>query len=972
MKSVQPARGFALVITLVILVAVCVLIVAFVSTMRTERAAAHNDGERRTAQSLAQSSLNRILADHIGAFQPFAVDATTKLPTPETEQLYYADAPPSGLFRIEPQPEISPANHLVRLSLASSGSAAPAYTPEDWAYLRLKGRGDVFVPKDKDGNPVSPQWINYYPMEADGTRATVPTGQIAYAIWEESGKFDINMAGKDEAINGLAPHDLGIETYATAKDPQKSASLLSLLDGGSGRQRSNFSLRKISDNTGDDRRIFSIQELLGENLSDADAAIDLTTFSRDFDVRPEWDGDRSASSAKNFLRSYVNNPDLYRLMAGTSAGPSLVRATLDQATLESTLTTNGLPVTDSWMQIMRLLAALRLSLPPHTNLAAPASTQPLPPNRWIDEDIWGIALNIVQAAAPPSDENLVARDAAIANYLQPNTRTGIRLSPYITEVAFKVEYGGAPGTVRVTEYIEIWNPYPVDLSTQTYILSDSSGSIWPASTGILTDRRSFWREITGPGPGQFKTVRLITRPGDAGTTPMVLSDQSGANGLGSTGGKYGLRLRTGPYLTDKKYYDVPKASSSGPWDYKVSGAVNFTNSANQYMLMAWIPAAMIPESAAAGPVWYSFQIDDPRMGPFTRYSSAWRTDWTAAGQGDQLTGNWKYTWQGYFNQHSLAGETDSAKQLSSFGEGYNSNFGSNWPASWPKTQEGLNRALATFGLPGRPFRNIGELGTVFANRPWRTLGFAQTVAPDDSTLTPSPSRLNWPSTLLDYLTTVGTTSEDPSLNYRAPGTTPSTAFVEDNLKKREQDNRWLFESVDGSGEPEGNLRPVRGRINLNAANEKTLTALLSAPYRVVNSLGLKNWPGLQAQEKGIGPLPDLEMQIPEADAARIAQAIIAVRPLRSLADLAKLQNDPAITALYAKYPRSVLDAALGRLAQFGTIRQQIYTVDLMARTINSRAWEKGRTVVTAEVRMIARVYFDTFSRRAFVESIEYR
>jgi hypothetical protein len=972
MRPASPSRGFALVITLVILVAISILIVAFVSMMRTERAASHNDVERRTAQSLAESSLNRILADHIGAFQPFNVDAATKLPTAQTEQLYYPDAPAAGLFRIEPQAEISSANHLVRISLANGGAGVPAYTPEDWAYLRLKGQGDIFVPRDKDANPIAPQWINYYPMEPSGNRAAVPSGQIAYAIWEESGKFDINMAGADSAINGIAPHDLGIEKYATASDAQKASALISRLDAADGRQRSNFSLRNITDNTGDDRRVFAIKELLAQNLAAAEEAIDLTTFSRDFDVRPEWDGNRAASSAQNFLRSYVNNPDLYRLMAGTSAGPSLVKATMNQVSLEAALAANGLPVTDSWMQIMRLLATLRLSLPPFANLAAPASNQPLSPNRWIDEDIWGIALNLVQASGPVSDENLVARDPAVANYLQPNTRSGIRLSPYITEVAFKVEYGGTPGTVKVTQYIELWNPYPVDLSGQTYILSDSSGSVWPNLTGILTDRRTFWKEVTGPGPGQFKTVRLVTRPGDPGTTAMVLSTQGGANFLPSTGGKYGLRLRTGPYLTDKNYFDVAKTSSSGPWDYKVSGGAHFTNSANQHMLMAWIPAANIPESATDPAVWYSFQIDDPRMGPFTRYSTAWRTDWTAAGQGDQLTGNWQYTWQGYFDRHSLAGETDSAKQLSSFGDGYNINFSSNWPASWPKNQEGLNRALATFGLPGRPFRNIGELGTVFANRPWRTLGFSKTIAQDDATLAAGASRLNWPSNLLDYLTTVGTTSEDQNLNYRAPGTSPSSTFIESNLKKREQDHRWLFESVDSSGKPEGNLRPIRGRLNLNAASEKTLTALLSAPYRMVNSLGVKNWPGLHAREIGSGPIPDLEIQLPPADAERLARSVITIRPLRSLADLAKLADEPDFQTILAKYPKSVIDTAIGRLAQFGTIRQQIYTVDILVRSVNPHAWAKGKTVVTAEVRMTTRIYFDTFSRKAFVESIEYR
>lgn len=829
------------------------------------------------------------------------------------------------------------------------------------------------MPKDSDGVPKAPEWIDYYPLLPDGTRASAPTGQIAYAIWEEAGKFDINMAGPDSAINGIAPHDLKIEDFATGSNAVATANLIAKLDHGNGRQRSNFSLREITSNTGDDQRIFSIEELLNENLVGPEEAVDLTTFTRDFDVRPEWDGNREAASAKSFLRSYVNNPDLYRLMAGAAAGaagPSLVLATMNESALRAKLIEKGFPVTDSWMQIMRLLAALRLSLPPFSSSSAPAGTAALSPNIWYDEDIWGIALNVVLASDPISDERLVAMDYSIAENTQANTRYGARLAPYITEIAIKVEYGGTPGTVKVTEYIELWNPYPVDLSTKTYILGEAAGNTWPSEPpGSLTPRKTNMKEVSGPAPGQFKTVEYVSRSG------MVLEGQKDSlysQLTPNSDGKYGLRLRLGPYVTDKNYYNQSTSGSSGPWVYRVSCGPNFSSGGMEYMLMAWIPANAIPRAADASPVWYSFQIDDPRLGAFTRYSNKWKTDWTASGQGDQLTGNWKYTWQGYFNQHSLAGISGAGKVVSNFGDGYNINFGSSFPASWPKDATGLNRALATFALPGRPLRNVGEIGSVFAFRPWRTLSFSKTTAPEDSALAAGTSRLNWPATLLEYLTTVGTTSDSQTLNYRTPGNTPLSTFVDSNLSLRTQDNRWLFESTTTTGEPAGNLRPIRGRINLNTANLRTLTTLLQQRYRMVNSLGLRNWPGLNASPVGSGPIPDLDITIEKSDAAKVAQAIIDVRPLRSLADLAKLSDNTNIKGLYGKYPEPVMDAIMGRLAQFGTIRQQIYTVDILARTLNPKAKEKGKDVVTAEVRMLARVYFDTFSRKAFVESMEYR
>jgi hypothetical protein len=123
-------------------------------------------------------------------------------------------------------------------------------------------------------------------------------------------------------------------------------------------------------------------------------------------------------------------------------------------------------------------------------------------------------------------------------------------------------------------------------------------------------------------------------------------------------------------------------------------------------------------------------------------------------------------------------------------------------------------------------------------------------------------------------------------------------------------------------------------------------------------------------------LPDLKVRIDEADARAIAAAIVdpgtGIRPLRTLSDLARLDTKGVLAPLYAKYPKQVVDAIVGRLAQFGTIRQQIYTFDILARTLQPEAKKKGKNIVTSEVRLLARVYFDTFSRKAFVESVEYR
>jgi type II secretory pathway pseudopilin PulG len=962
-----PRRGFALVSTLAVLVMVVILITAFVTTMRTERQASHNYSEHKQAQSLAHSVLNRLIAENTApiltngvALKPYTLNTNdgSQLPDDDTKDNYLADPPQPGIYGIEPQSDISTTNHLVRLSRAAQ--RVPAFNPAAWSYLRLDG--DVFLPRDNNNQPTEPDWIEY--SLPDGT----VVGQVAFAIWREDGKFDVNLAGADPNLNGMAPHNLEIERLAT-----NGAGLVSLLDGTDGiRQRNNFSLRRISsqaqfDSIGDDHRVFSIEELLRGSLIDNQAALRLTTFSRDFDVRPEWDGVRDHATAQQFLRSYVNNPDLYMLMSGAeagTAGPALVQATLNEKTLRDTLISRGFTASESWMQIMRLVAALRLSIPPYQKTAAPAANTALGMESWTDQDIWGIALNIVQASDARSDQNLVAWNRAIANsYEDPNSRTGIRIGPFVTEVAVKLTRTGT-NTFTATEYIEMWNPYAEDLQTALYNVGETTGNRWPSAGGSLWSNTGVdgtaWRQLNveGPAAGGFKTVTLGTR------TIILDGTNKGVQAAGE-----GFRVRFSPFIADAVY------SGSNSREYQISKGPLYSNSnaaaAQQfpYQLTAWIPEADMP--AMGQSVWYSYQIDDPRMGPFTRYSanrSGAATTWPSADPG------WSYSWQGYFNQHSLAGISDGPKTLSVFGDGYNANFGDNWPASWPKNSDGLKRALATFALPGRPFRSVSELGNVFAFRPWRTLAFAATTAPEHGTIPQPEETAKSPMALFDYLTTLGTATDSQALNYKIPPGANTGGFVTANVNLRRQDKRWLFEKVDGSGEPAGPLRPIRGRVNLNSADVETLTTLLNAPYRLVNSLGLQNWTGLDVD--AVEYAPDLKVRIAEDDARTVAEAIVnpstGVRPLRALSDLARLDEAGILGPLYAKYPKAVVDAMMGRLAQFGTIRQQIYTFDILARTLHPEAKKKGKELVTSEVRLLARVYFDTFSRKAFVESVEYR
>jgi hypothetical protein len=397
----------------------------------------------------------------------------------------------------------------------------------------------------------------------------------------------------------------------------------------------------------------------------------------------------------------------------------------------------------------------------------------------------------------------------------------------------------------------------------------------------------------------------------------------------------------------------------------------------------------------------------------------------------------RWSWIGYHNRHALYGidlydengnkTTDpditkakyNGKSFTVNGkviDGYNANFGTNWPGGDKNAgvASGDNatfaKMMATFGLPGRPFLNIGEIGTVFAFRPWVTLNFANKIIPDawgvvsPAIAPPATNKASFrPAAILDYFTTIGTPKETRDMPYLAPDSAapPLTGFTGQNLSSRYQEKAWLFESVTGTVPNEnltGNLRPIRGRINLNTANTETLTTLLKAPYRMPPSVGLQLLPSVNSKIKvsrvdaktmtTTDSVSDYLVTVDPDDAKALAQAITlpitdakAIRPLRMLSDLSQLydQNPNLMKSLYSKYPQTVISAMIGRLAQFGTVRQQAYTIDMVVRMLNPNV-EKRRaagtatvpSVTTGEVRLQARISFDSFTRKAFIESLQNR
>ena len=1136
-----------------------ILVTAFTVAMRTERSASHNFAERERAQAIANGMLHRILADQsapyialTGSFLgPFVTDSNTQLPTTSSSSTYLADETVQGnyamltqIYTMPPSPVdssgkplVSSSNHLVRLSGTTTTNTPSnwAYNAAYWGYARQNPNNAGFYnysPLDASGKPTAPSWINYY--DSTGTNQI---GQVAYAIWDEAGKIDINMAGPDGTdstgtnfisgrMNGMAPHDLKFEYLAS--DP---LGLISYLDNQNGRQRSDFALRAIvpttvtnapaPNGTGDDRSIFSVEELLNRQVTgsdnlitsvDAVKALDVTTLSRDFEVRPEWDGNRAPASAVSYLKSYINDPTLHTLFQGANSqgGPNLVSDLvsskdptnlLDALTINADLKANNIVATDEWRQVVRLLAILRMALPPNkpyvrTGSAAGGNEDvsvPATANLWDDQDVYAIALNILQASDPANDQELTAYNSASGQfsgqpYQDPSVRTGVRLSPYIVETAISAQRLSG-SSVLVTEYQKAWNPYPIELDGGTgadaipYRYGAAwSGGAWPfqAGTAVGSDSAVTGLFDNADGPANLENLQppFQTDPTKRHFMPNTFTILPHHSRMLTLGKKHDLVLYSKPWMYNGNYYQIHNTTFGGSSLNPQSIAFSFTGGAftgipylnNPKGGTDWVNMGtyfVIPASLmdAASKNWFSYQIDDPRMGQMARYTpNAPVQNYPASTTGTPATtpengpngvqrlysiiGNLNttssspllnytpmtYSWQplpgkqtlydsqsGWTTPDITSRSTNNLYGTAALLPGCNYNFLA--PNDLPKTWAGMSAtqkyhaALATFALPGRPFANLGEIATVYANRPWTTLSMAQNLPiPTGTNIKTTTGSTSIPNArlalLLDYYTTVGTTTNpttDVNLNYRVTAQTdppPPAGMANANITKRQQNNIWLFESVDAtSGSAAGNLRPIRGRINLNTATHEVLMRLLcgqgslSTPadpfssYYLVPSTGNVSsvaWNKSDAWVKSLTPVT-----LTQAQASALADAIIKLRPLRKMSDLilggsdGMGLNSPSIdpnqtfTSLQTggnssggafdsqgNYTGFVADAILGRLAQFGTVRAQSYTVDIVARA--TKTIPGGQIVTTGEVRMLAHVYLDTFSRKAFVQSVEYR
>ncbi|MEY2505922.1 MAG: hypothetical protein QOH01_251 [Verrucomicrobiota bacterium] len=219
-SCLNPKRhraGVAIVIVLAFVVLLAVMVVAFLSRTSVDRQIAHSDFNSVRSDELARSALDIVVGD----LKQEIVNGST--PSTVNNVTIYA---PSSASNIVPQAYGTPTSgtpipNLIRRSIRSDTPGAPAVDSRASALGSAPSPsgtpaklGDVttarwnkhyLIPKADTGNdladPVSsftaPDWVfvtQTGPTVISGPSGTV-TGRYAYAIYNEGGLLDVNVAG---------------------------------------------------------------------------------------------------------------------------------------------------------------------------------------------------------------------------------------------------------------------------------------------------------------------------------------------------------------------------------------------------------------------------------------------------------------------------------------------------------------------------------------------------------------------------------------------------------------------------------------------------------------------------------------------------------------------------------------------------------------------------------------------------------
>lgn len=210
LSSPSPAskNGAALVIVLAFVVLLCGLVVAYFMRAGIDRQLAQADVQDVTADLLANSALKLIVND----FRQEVTNAAVVTPT-NIQPLRWGTPPPGttpfpNLIRRSAQDDPTG-----RTSGLSSGPA-PSASPKRGEITSTRWNSHYFLPRasssGNDPTPVSnfvaPDWVL---LTAQGPNAAPAPGSVigryAYAVYDEGGTLDVNVAGFPYYVSSSSP-----------------------------------------------------------------------------------------------------------------------------------------------------------------------------------------------------------------------------------------------------------------------------------------------------------------------------------------------------------------------------------------------------------------------------------------------------------------------------------------------------------------------------------------------------------------------------------------------------------------------------------------------------------------------------------------------------------------------------------------------------------------------------------------------
>jgi Tfp pilus assembly protein PilX len=466
-------RGIALLITLSILAIVLILLIAFVTSMRTERIAAKNFSDSAKAKLLAEGAVEKAVAT-ISAGTPLQTNAPTSL---SSTPVSFWTAPGFALSFFN--------NTWTRTLLYSTNNPAPANT-NDWVNLndkqQITGTNSLTVPapSPNDHSGIYAGWSN---VGANGTEAGAGNpivGRFAFWVDDEATKVDVNTAWKRD------------------------------ISGGGSTSTNNSLLEEID--------LRALEPPFSDNMLVADA-VSISTHG----ANPPFN---TVEEIKTVSPAIGNPQDAY------SANRFFITAFTGETNIDTwgrgRIDLNSLSLADVSAASP---AYNRLSDDIYKNIYTLSSTRDTFVKKYGSDNILQILANIIDYRRPAAAN--ATHDAR--NTLEiPQTFCGLKKGPFLNEIIFHAMQTNAissvvtnPGPVLITNWnvfvrvfadVEVVNPFPVELGKDYEVVVEPASISYQIFAGQLGAPH---RANVGPVFTNWYPI-AVGLPGLAITMPLAI------------------------------------------------------------------------------------------------------------------------------------------------------------------------------------------------------------------------------------------------------------------------------------------------------------------------------------------------------------------------------------------------------------------------------------------------------------------